>query len=117
MVTPARTHVVPAQIAASGGRASLRFHTKFGLQNRDDELAGRKVVIDQNDFVEARAFDPYLVFSDGLGDDVSHRATVHQGARRAKRRSREPRRQEVRPFVLCLAALVRHIQKAPTPLP
>jgi hypothetical protein len=48
-------------------------HAKFCLQNHDDELAGRKVVIDQNDFVETGPFDLYLIFDVGLGDDVSHR--------------------------------------------
>jgi hypothetical protein len=51
-------------------------HAKFRLQNHDDELAGRKVVIDQNDFVKTRPFDLYLILDLGPGDDVIHRRTI-----------------------------------------
>lgn len=71
--------------------ASMRCHhhaqgltlaqAKFRLQNQNDECAGRKVVIDQNDLVEMRAFDLYLLFDFGLGDDVGHRRYVPYGAR------------------------------------
>jgi hypothetical protein len=47
-------------------------HAKFRLQNHDDELAGRKVVIDQNDFVETETFGLYLIFDRGRGGDVVH---------------------------------------------
>ncbi len=48
-------------------------YAKFGFQNRDDERTGRKIVIDQHDFMEARAFDLYLILDGGFSDDVGHR--------------------------------------------
>ena len=47
-------------------------YVKFRLQNRDDEIAGGKIVIDQDDLVETRAFDLYLICDFRLGDDVGH---------------------------------------------
>jgi hypothetical protein len=65
-----------ARAAPMGGhhhsQSLILAHVKFYLQDRDDEIAGRKVVIDQNDFVETRAFDLYLILGIGFGDDVSH---------------------------------------------
>jgi hypothetical protein len=46
---------------------------QFRFRHHHDELAGRKVSIDQNDFVKTRAFDLYLIFDIGFGDDVIHR--------------------------------------------
>jgi hypothetical protein len=49
---------------------------KFRLQHRDDELAGREIIIDQDDFMQTRPFDLYLVLDLGLGDGVSHGRTA-----------------------------------------
>lgn len=58
---------------------------KFRLQDRDDEIAGRKVVIDQNDFVETRLFDLYLILGLVMMSVIG--VTVHRGARRGQCRS------------------------------
>jgi len=50
-------------------------HAKFCLQNRDDEPARRKIIIDQDDFMQPRPFDLYLILDLGLGDGVSHGQT------------------------------------------
>jgi hypothetical protein len=42
-------------------------HAKFCLQNRDDELAGREIIIDQDDLMQTRSFDFYLILDLGLG--------------------------------------------------
>ena len=47
-------------------------HAKFRFKNRDDELAGREIIIDQDDFMQTRPFDLYLIVDFGLGDGVSH---------------------------------------------
>ena len=41
---------------------------KFCLQHRDDKLAGPKVIMDQNDFVEMGAINLYLGSDAGFGD-------------------------------------------------
>jgi hypothetical protein len=51
-------------------------HAKLRLQNHDDELARRIVIVHQNDFVETGPFGLYLIFGVGPGDDVIHRRTV-----------------------------------------
>src|ERR1700733_2308729 len=54
-------------------------HAKFRLQNRDDELAGREIIIDQDDFMQTRPFDLYLILDLGLSDGVSHGRTAFMG--------------------------------------
>jgi hypothetical protein len=54
-------------------------HPKFRLQNHDDELARREIIIDQNDFMQTRPFDLYLILDRGLGDGVSHGRTAFMG--------------------------------------
>jgi hypothetical protein len=54
-------------------------HAKFRLQNRDDELAGREIVIEQDNFMQARPFDFYLILDLGLGDCVSHERDAFVG--------------------------------------
>jgi hypothetical protein len=51
-------------------------HAELCLQNHDDELAGRIVVVDQNDLVKTGPFGLYLVFDVGPGDDVIRRRTI-----------------------------------------
>jgi hypothetical protein len=46
------------------------------IKSHDDELAGRIVVVVQNDLVKTGPFGLYLVFDVGPGDDVIHRRTV-----------------------------------------
>jgi hypothetical protein len=43
-------------------------HTKFRLQNRHDELAGREIIVEQDDFMQTRPFCFYLILHPGLGD-------------------------------------------------
>jgi hypothetical protein len=42
-------------------------HAEFRFQNYDDELAGREVIIDQDDFMQSRPFDLYLFLDLALG--------------------------------------------------
>jgi hypothetical protein len=48
-------------------------HAKLGLENHDNELAGRIVVVDQNDLVKTGPFGLYLLFDVGPGGDVTPR--------------------------------------------
>ena len=40
-------------------------HAKLRLQNRNDELAGCEIIIDQDDFMQTRPFDLYLILDLG----------------------------------------------------
>jgi hypothetical protein len=54
-------------------------HAEFRLQNHDDELAGREVIIDQDDFMQTRPFDLYLILGLGLGGGANHVRTAFVG--------------------------------------
>jgi len=47
-------------------------HVKFRPQNHGDELAGREIIINQNDLMQTGPFDLYLILDLGLSDGVSH---------------------------------------------
>jgi hypothetical protein len=51
-------------------------HAEFRLQNYDDEFAGCEVIIDQNDFMQTRPFDLYLILDLGLGGGANHVRTA-----------------------------------------
>ena len=59
-------------------------HAKFRPQNCDDELAGREIIIDQDDFMQTRPFGLYLIFDLGFGDGVSHGWTAFMGTDRLR---------------------------------
>jgi len=42
-------------------------------------LAGRKVIIDQDDFMQTRPFDLYLILDLGLGGGANHVRTAFVG--------------------------------------
>lgn len=52
-------------------------HAKLRPQNRNDELAGCKIIIDQDDFMQTRPFDLYLILDLGPRDGVSHGTGLH----------------------------------------
>ena len=54
-------------------------HAEFRLQTHDDELAGREVIIDQDDFMQTRPFDLYLILDLGLGGGANHVRTAFVG--------------------------------------
>jgi hypothetical protein len=54
-------------------------HAEFRLQNYDDELAWREVIIDQDDFMQTRPFDLYLILDLGLGGGANHVRTAFVG--------------------------------------
>ena len=56
-------------------------HAKFRLQNRDDELAGCELIIEQDDFMQTRPFDFYLILDLG-GDRASRKWTPSLGTDR-----------------------------------
>ena len=59
-------------------------HAKFRLQNRDDELAGREVIVDEDDFLQTRPFNLYLILDLGLGGGANHVRTTFVGHGRAR---------------------------------
>ena len=59
-------------------------HAEFRLQNHDDELAGREVIIDEDDFMQTRPFDLYLILDLGLGGGANHVRTAFVGTDRAR---------------------------------
>jgi hypothetical protein len=54
-------------------RGLILAYAEFRLQDRNDELARRVVVIDQDDFVKTGSFDLNLIFDRGLCYTVIHR--------------------------------------------
>src|SRR5258707_9560682 len=47
-------------------------HSEFRLQDGDDKFAGREVVVDEDDLVQARPFGLGLNFGSRLGDGIDH---------------------------------------------
>ena len=62
-------------------------HAEFCLQDGDDELAGRIVVVEQNDLVKTRGLGLYLGRGRWLGSDVSHDGRLPIAARHCRRGS------------------------------
>ena len=47
-------------------------HAEFGLEDRDDEVARRKVIVDENDLVKPRALDRGFDLGLRLDDGFAH---------------------------------------------